>query len=274
MRLLQFTDPHLPGSPGCWFGVSPTTRLRALRRARAAAPPAARAVLLTGDLVHDDAGGYAAPARAVRRRGAPVHCLPGNHDDPAVVKRGARRSALRARIRARYGAWMVVMMDSTVAGPTMALRRGGARAARRRARGGGRARSSACTTTRFRTAALARRADARQRRRVLRRARAASGRTRPRLGPHAPAVRRHARAHPPDGHALDLHAVRAERGRVRGGRAPARLSLARARRRRRHRDRQSNGWTNMPEGKVHVFAGALRVRRRLRARGPSPHYGR
>lgn len=78
--------------------------------------PRPDAVVLTGDLVHDDAGGYAALHARFRDSGAPVHCLPGNHDDPAVVKRELGAAPFVHEFATRYGAWLVVMMDSTVAG--------------------------------------------------------------------------------------------------------------------------------------------------------------
>ena len=46
---------------------------------------------LTGDLAHDDAGGYAMLRERFGDAESPVHCLPGNHDDPATVRAALER---------------------------------------------------------------------------------------------------------------------------------------------------------------------------------------
>ena len=78
--------------------------------------PRPGAVLLTGDLVHDDPAGYAALAAQFRDSGAPVHCLPGNHDDPADVRRALPDAPFTHGFATRYGAWILVMLDSTERG--------------------------------------------------------------------------------------------------------------------------------------------------------------
>jgi len=115
--VLQFTDPHLPGTPGVLVrGVATDATLaRCVAHARRR-HPAPRAVLLTGDLVHDDAAGYAALRAQFGDSRAPVHCLPGNHDEPAQVRRDLAGPPFSHEFAARYGAWLVVMLDSTVAG--------------------------------------------------------------------------------------------------------------------------------------------------------------
>ncbi len=117
MRVLQFTDPHLPGIPGTDVrGVATEATLaRCIAHARRR-HPRPDAVLLTGDLVHDDAGGYAALRARFRSTGAPVHCLPGNHDDPADVQRELGGAPFVHEFATSYGAWVMVMMNSTVAG--------------------------------------------------------------------------------------------------------------------------------------------------------------
>ncbi len=117
MRLLQFTDPHLPGIPGTMVrGVATQATLaRCLAHARRR-HPAPRAMLLTGDLVQDDAAGYAALRAEFSGAGAPVHCLPGNHDDPALLRRELDGPPFVHEFARRYDGWLIVMLDSTVAG--------------------------------------------------------------------------------------------------------------------------------------------------------------
>src|SRR3954469_15281708 len=81
IRVIQFTDPHLFGdAAGTLRGVN--TR-ETLERAIADASghlPLCEAILVTGDLVQDDATGYEQFRRIFARFGKPVLCIPGNHD--------------------------------------------------------------------------------------------------------------------------------------------------------------------------------------------------
>ena len=117
MLVLQFTDPHLTGSPDLRVrGVATAETLaRCVAHARRRHPHP-DAVLLTGDLVHDDPAGYAALAAQFRDLQAPVHCLPGNHDEPADVRRALAGEPFAHEFATRYGNWAIVMLDSTVRG--------------------------------------------------------------------------------------------------------------------------------------------------------------
>jgi 3',5'-cyclic-AMP phosphodiesterase len=115
--LLQFTDPHLPGTPGALVrGVATEATLaRCVAHARRRHPDP-RALLLTGDLVHDDPGGFRALHAQFRDSAVPVHCLPGNHDEPARVRSALDGAPFVHELATRYDAWLVVMLDSTVPG--------------------------------------------------------------------------------------------------------------------------------------------------------------
>jgi Icc protein len=117
VRLLQFTDTHIPGAPGMQIrGVATAATLeRTLAHAgrRHAQPDA---VLLTGDLVHDDAGGYAVLRRMFGPCTVPVHCLPGNHDEKAALRRELAGPPFVHEFAMRRGRWLLVMLDSTVPG--------------------------------------------------------------------------------------------------------------------------------------------------------------
>ncbi len=117
--------------------------------------PRPDAVLLTGDLVHDDAGGYAMLRERFGDTAAPVHCLPGNHDDPAAVKAALDAPPFVHDFARRYGHWMIVMMDSTVAGimAGTSTRRSSRGSTWRSRPSRAPTRSCACITTRCRTAA-------------------------------------------------------------------------------------------------------------------------
>jgi Icc protein len=117
VKVLQFTDPHLPGSPGGQVRGVPTeaTLERCVAHA-ARRHPKPDAVLLTGDLAHDDPGGYALLRARFAGAGAPVHCLPGNHDDPAAVRSALGGAPFVHDFARRHGEWLIVMLDSTVPG--------------------------------------------------------------------------------------------------------------------------------------------------------------
>ena len=117
MLVLQFTDPHLTGSPDIQVrGIATAATLARCVAHAKRRHPRPDAVLLTGDLVHDDAQGYAALRARFADAGAPVHCLPGNHDDPTDVARNLDGPPFVHDFARRYGAWMFVMLDSTIAG--------------------------------------------------------------------------------------------------------------------------------------------------------------
>jgi Icc protein len=117
VRLLQFTDPHLSGTPGARVRGVATERTLARcvahARQRHARP---RALLLTGDLVHDDPDGYHALRATFGGSDVPVHCLPGNHDDPALARRSLDGAPFVHDLATRYDSWLLVMLDTTVAG--------------------------------------------------------------------------------------------------------------------------------------------------------------
>jgi Icc protein len=117
LRLLQFTDTHLSASEdGALRGVSTRPALRAVLAHARAFHWKAEALLLTGDLVHDDAGGYDAVREEFGKLGKPVYCLPGNHDEAAALARELAGAPFQVGGHADFGAWRVVMLDSSVAG--------------------------------------------------------------------------------------------------------------------------------------------------------------
>lgn len=117
MRLLQLTDTHLSGRPGGRVrGVATrATAARCLADAKKRHPDA-QALLLTGDLVHDNESGYRELRKLFAGAGLPVLCLPGNHDEAAVLRRELAGEPFRHSVAERLGAWQVVLLDSTVAG--------------------------------------------------------------------------------------------------------------------------------------------------------------
>lgn len=117
IRLLQFSDPHLSAcADGMLRGVNTRSALETVLRQARAQLGNAEAVLLTGDLVNDDVGGYAAVRELFGSLGKPVYCLPGNHDDPGVMARELGAPPFQVGGHVDLGAWRIVMLDSCVPG--------------------------------------------------------------------------------------------------------------------------------------------------------------
>ncbi|MFQ5784465.1 MAG: phosphodiesterase [Alphaproteobacteria bacterium] len=116
IRLIQISDCHLLADPAERLrGVDTDATLAAvIARVRDDAP---ELVLATGDLSQD---GSAASYRRVKalfgRLGAPVYCLPGNHDDAGVLAETMPGDGIHVIRSLRRDGWQIVFLDSTVAG--------------------------------------------------------------------------------------------------------------------------------------------------------------
>jgi len=116
-RLLQISDPHLFGpAEAALRGVVTRRSLESVLRHARAHHWNAAAILLTGDLVNDDPEGYAVVRELLGDLGKPVWCLPGNHDDPAIMRRELDLPPFVVGGHHDLGAWRVVMLDSCVPG--------------------------------------------------------------------------------------------------------------------------------------------------------------
>jgi 3',5'-cyclic-AMP phosphodiesterase len=116
IRVIQFTDPHLFGNAAETLrGVN---TLESLERTLADASghlAIADAILVTGDLVQDDAGGYEHFRRIFSRLGKPVLCVPGNHDLVPEMRAALSAPPFILDGPADIGAWRFVLVDSVVA---------------------------------------------------------------------------------------------------------------------------------------------------------------
>ena len=122
LRLIQITDLHLFGDPsGRLLGL--TTRLSfesvlacALKGGQGGLP-SPDAVVLTGDLVHDESPqGYAYLGQVLKSTGLPCYCIPGNHDRRDLMETHLGVAAVGAVAGRRLGDWHLVFLDSTVDG--------------------------------------------------------------------------------------------------------------------------------------------------------------
>lgn len=117
IRLLQFSDPHLfARADGALRGVVTRTALQAVLRHARAHHGNADALLLTGDLVNDDPGGYASVRELFGNLGKPVWCTPGNHDDPEIMRLELGQAPFQIGGFHDLGAWRIILLDSCVPG--------------------------------------------------------------------------------------------------------------------------------------------------------------
>jgi len=116
VRLIQFSDMHLFGDPDERLrGIATLPALQAVladarRRCRRS-----DAVLLTGDLVQDDPGGYRWIRQIFGASDVPVLCLPGNHDLPEHMRAALSSAPFRIEGHSEFGRWLVVMLNTWVA---------------------------------------------------------------------------------------------------------------------------------------------------------------
>ncbi len=119
LRVIQISDTHLGAQPGlALYGVDVDRGLDAvLARIATEEPRPPDLILATGDLVHDEGEtAYARLANKLAALGPPVYCLPGNHDDAAVLQRCYREGPVRWQRRILGGGWQIVLLDSALAG--------------------------------------------------------------------------------------------------------------------------------------------------------------
>src|SRR5579863_1729898 len=117
VRLLQLTDPHLFASPqGDLRGINTLASLQRVIAHASVRKLNLDAVLCTGDIVNDEPAGYAHFAHELGSFGKPVYCIPGNHDDPARLRRALAAPPFQVGGHVDLGAWRVILVDSCVPG--------------------------------------------------------------------------------------------------------------------------------------------------------------
>jgi Icc protein len=121
LRLLHFTDLHLCADEQARLrGIQPMVTLRqtlaqALAHTQATGWPA-DAVLVTGDVVHDDPRAYELFRREFAALGVPVCCIAGNHDDAAAMVRVLDQRPFVTHGIFDLSGWRLVLLDTSVPG--------------------------------------------------------------------------------------------------------------------------------------------------------------
>jgi len=118
-HLLQLTDTHLYADPaGEIYGVNSADSLsRVIEAVFADGGSRPDAIVVTGDVSDDlGEGSYRRLRDALGNRGVPVHCLPGNHDDPRLMAELLDSDAFRYCGRAEFQGWGLVTVDTHLPG--------------------------------------------------------------------------------------------------------------------------------------------------------------
>jgi 3',5'-cyclic-AMP phosphodiesterase len=113
IRLIQFTDPHLVGDPTRSLrGINTLETLQQTLAHAAGRFESVDALLLSGDLVHDDADGYQHIISTFGDSKVPVYCVPGNHDLPEQMRVALARPPFQVGGTAVLGNWAIALLDS------------------------------------------------------------------------------------------------------------------------------------------------------------------
>jgi 3',5'-cyclic-AMP phosphodiesterase len=113
-RIVQFSDTHLLSDPaGSLRGARSLPRLQAcLAHARRHYFPA-DAVILTGDIVHDEPAAYGTVDLLFGALGVPVLLIPGNHDLPDEMRRRLCHAPFQVGGEWRTAnGWQVLLLES------------------------------------------------------------------------------------------------------------------------------------------------------------------
>lgn len=118
VRLVQFTDPHLYAHDGGEIeGVNTQASLRSVLETAQSRHWPPDAILATGDLVHDHTrAGYERFRANFAELGAPVYCIPGNHDEPALMRELLDTPPFQYCGSAELGNWAIVLLDTHLPG--------------------------------------------------------------------------------------------------------------------------------------------------------------
>ncbi|HEX7081052.1 MAG TPA: metallophosphoesterase [Gammaproteobacteria bacterium] len=117
--LLHLTDTHLHAAADSRMRGVPTyeTFVAVIEHARRSSrwPPAA--ILVTGDVVQDESrAGYDRFRSTLEPLGLPVLCIPGNHDDPALMADRLCRPPFQVGGEARFDGWSLILLSTFLTG--------------------------------------------------------------------------------------------------------------------------------------------------------------
>ncbi len=117
LRVVQLTDTHLKAVRGERLRDVDTEATLHAVLARITADGLPDLFLLTGDLAEDPyPETYERLRDIIGNTGVPAWCLPGNHDDPEIMRAQLNRDGLATPRAKRVNGWLVILLDSSVPG--------------------------------------------------------------------------------------------------------------------------------------------------------------
>ena len=121
LRIVQLSDCHVAADPQASYrGQNADRNLSAVLEAVKGWKP--EVILLTGDVSEDGSRpSYQRVSERVGECGVPVLALPGNHDEPAVMRDGFPAGPWDGPHLSRIGDWRLVLLDSTERGRVSGL---------------------------------------------------------------------------------------------------------------------------------------------------------
>ena len=116
LRIAQITDTHLYADPGGrLLGLNTRDSLQQVITLAAQRRP--ELVIATGDLSHDASPqAYRQLQECFAALQAPVYCLPGNHDEAALLRSGLDGGPCYSRSALQQAGWQLAFVDSTLSG--------------------------------------------------------------------------------------------------------------------------------------------------------------
>ncbi|WP_259727588.1 MULTISPECIES: metallophosphoesterase [unclassified Synechococcus] len=115
LHVLQLSDPHLLADPqGVYRGVNPYEQLRhGLEQAIAQLERPPDLLLISGDLCQDESlAGYGHLCDLLTPLRIPLALLPGNHDNPALIRQALGGLAALAPAALQLGPWRLILISS------------------------------------------------------------------------------------------------------------------------------------------------------------------
>ena len=117
--LLQITDTHLFASADTTHrGINTQASLdTVLAHARTDSRWPPDAIVVTGDIVHDESNaGYLRFRKTLESLGPPAFCIPGNHDDPAILAECLAAPGLQVCGGAALTGWRLILLNTFLPG--------------------------------------------------------------------------------------------------------------------------------------------------------------
>lgn len=116
LRVIQLSDTHIQSKQGgqLWKVDVDTNLTAVIQRLKTHHWPA-DLILVTGDLVQDEgAAAYRRFYEFLAPLEVPVYCLPGNHDDPAILSQTLIDNLVCQKRHIIAGNWQFVLLNSTL----------------------------------------------------------------------------------------------------------------------------------------------------------------